>query len=488
MTIENEEVSDNVIAFEQNRAKKYGPTLLGADFNDEADANEAREIMEAEDELLKKMNLKHAFITGGGPLPRVLSEIYNPITDQVGYELKTVESIHVTYSNQTAVSGDKVMELGRWWIKHIGRREYSQIFFDPGLPTEYKNCFNLWRGIRYPAVAGVWKKTRKHIWDILCNKDPVKFKYVIRWFAWMIQNPDKRAEVALVFKGKQGSGKGIILNQFIKILGENGMQVTNIKHLTGQFNIHLAKSVYLYADEAYNPGDRQSEGIIKSLITEPTIATEGKFMNMQISKNCLHVVMSSNEDWVVPITADSRRFFINETDNKWTRDNSTDADRETYFNALNKEIASGGTEAMHYFLQNIDLKDWHPRSAVPKTEEMERQKTVSLSHTHKALYYMLMDGIFPGVISEHGEYLVTPQVLRDYIGDCFPELKNVKKLSFDTATDDLGIRVIKHKSVGMNSYLFPPLAQLRNAWKRKNFPGVFDEPNTWRLRGKQTDF
>ena len=453
-------------------------------FGDE-DAGIIRSIVENEDIPLQTMNSRHAFISSYGGKPMILCNTYEPLTDSMQYDFRTAEAIMLQYCNQTAQLGDKIIELGRWWVRHANRREYETVFFDPTLPQEHKGCFNLWRGITFPKKQGNWKKIRTHIWKILCNKDKEKFKYVIRWFAWAIQNPGTPAEVALVFKGNQGSGKGTILNMFVKIFGEHGMSISNVEHLTGSFNAHLAKCVFLMVDEAYNPKDRESEGVLKSLITEPRLAIEKKFQDTKVGKNCLHIAMSSNEDWVVPVNADSRRFFINETDNMYTNGRAEESVKQAYFDALNKEINNGGTEAMHYALASLDLKGWKPRVNVPKTEEFAKQQLIGMQHARKSVFYLLSDGIFPGTLSEHGEFIISYKVFMDYIGDLYPEMKQIKASAIRRELELIGVREVKHKTLGINSFLFAPLAELRKRWKRAGLAGEFEEPNEWRFRAKQ---
>jgi Family of unknown function (DUF5906)/Prophage CP4-57 regulatory protein (AlpA) len=58
--------------------------------------------------------------------------------------------------------------------------------------------------------------------------------------------------------------------------------------------------VLLFADEAFWAGDKQGENVLKALITEPTLAIEPKGKDLLTVKNCLHIMMASNNEWVVP--------------------------------------------------------------------------------------------------------------------------------------------------------------------------------------------
>ena len=44
----------------------------------------------------------------------------------------------------------------------------------------------------------------------IANGDAKFFWYFYKWLAWMVQNPDKPAEVAVFVRGGKGDGKGVL--------------------------------------------------------------------------------------------------------------------------------------------------------------------------------------------------------------------------------------------------------------------------------------
>ena len=147
---------------------------------------------------------------------------------------------------------------------------------------------------------------REHIRTVMTSSAEM-FDYVIRWLAWAVQHPDERAEVALVFKGGKGVGKGTLGNAMCRIFGQHAVHISHAKYLTG-FNAHLRDASFCFADEAYWPGDKAAEGNLKRLITEPTLLIEGKGRDAISVENMLHVMMASNEDWIVPASQGERRW------------------------------------------------------------------------------------------------------------------------------------------------------------------------------------
>src|SRR5262249_16163492 len=132
----------------------------------------------------------------------------------------------------------KTMQLGKWWLHNADRREYQTTIFDPSSPPtnvgDGSKYYNLWQDFAVEAKKGSWKLTKKHIWMVFCNKDKKKFKYVMRWPAWLVQNPGSRAESVLIFRGKRGAGKGFLFTQLVRLFGRHGLVISNSEHLTGK--------------------------------------------------------------------------------------------------------------------------------------------------------------------------------------------------------------------------------------------------------------
>lgn len=436
---------------------------------------------------LAQMNEKHAFIHSLGGKPMVLSHVYNEFFMKDIVEFITPESVIMRYSNQVAPESspmDKNIPMGKWWLGCAHRKEYETATFEPDKPAgEYsrngKLIFNTWEGFAIEPKRGSWKHTLKHIYEILCNKDRAKFKYVMRWLAWCVQNPGRQAEVALIFKGKKGAGKGAILTHFSKIFGRHGIVIANREHLTGKHNAHLESSCFLFADEAYKPGDREVEGILKNLITEPSLAVEPKFRNLKITRNCLHICMATNDEWIIPATEDERRFFINQVDNKYAKGECSDYKREQYFKKVWEELEADGLNAMLYDLKYMQLEEYHPRYGIPMTEELKKQISMSLPKVKTAMFYFLEEGLFPGV-KEDNKYLITIESLLEYIHNL--DQHNYKTISRKVLTSLLTeIGIPTHRTSFKRYWHFPELGAARQLWNEKVTECPWDVSATWQM-------
>ncbi len=420
----------------------------------------------------------------------VMGHIYDEVFERPVLEFIAPADFKIRFGNmkvgvfkstsRTALPSD--VGAGKFWLEHKQRREYSSIVFNPKKPKEYApdperpdaKVYNLWEGLSCEPKKGSWKRMKKHIWDVMCNRDHKKFKYVMKWFAWTFQNLETRAEVALVFKGKQGAGKGVLLSQFKHIFGQHYLTIASSDHFTGKFNHHLRKVVFLFADEAYDPKDRESEGKMKQLITEPCFPVEAKFHDATLAANRLHIVMATNNERIIVAAEDTRRFFVNQVDNRYAKGQGcTSQQRINYFKPIWDEMDNGGREAMTWDFINYDLRNWHPRDDIPETEELKAQRRLQYV-PQNAVSDWLELGEFPGKLLSSGVYQVKASLLEQHMREKIPMLKDPRIITWrklQEMFERMGLSK-KHGTVKRNGdgmvYLFKELHLSRADWDAAN--------------------
>jgi hypothetical protein len=284
--------------------------------------------------------------------------------------------------------GTKWVDLGSWWLEHQQRRQYDGVVFRPAGARIINNRYNLWTGWGVEPKQGDWSLLRRHIREVLAAGDEDVYQYIMNWLAWAVQHPDQQAEVALVFIGERGSGKGTLGKALSKIFGQHALHLSSPEHLTGRFNAHLRQCCFLFADEAYGPKDKTAEGSLQRLITEDTLTIEQKGRDPIEVPNLLHPMMASNNEWVVPAGAHERRFMVQKVSEAHRQD-------PAWFKPLYKQMREGGYEAMLFDLLARKLGDWHPRDIV-HTEALTGQQEESLSALDEWWLELLQTGVLAG--------------------------------------------------------------------------------------------
>ena len=129
------------------------------------------------------------------------------------------------------------------------RRQYSGITFQPAGAKVINGKMNLWQGWGVTPKSGDWSLTRDHMFEVLAAGDDDAYQYLMNWLAWCVQHPDRRAEVAVVFKGRRGTGKGTLGNAMCRIFGQHAVHISIADHLTGKFQQSLARCLFPVCDE-----------------------------------------------------------------------------------------------------------------------------------------------------------------------------------------------------------------------------------------------
>ncbi len=152
-------------------------------------------------------------------------------------------------------------------------------------------------------------------------------KHFINWFACALQTR-KKLMTAYVLKGEQGAGKGLLFSYIIKpLFGEIQTMQVEDEQLKSPFNGYMKNVCFVAFNEVAhsNYGRNSLNSKIKSIITDPTITINEKFIQAYTIKNCVNCIFFSNESVPLFVERGDRRFNIVETGGaltgfKWFRD------------------------------------------------------------------------------------------------------------------------------------------------------------------------
>lgn len=459
-----------------------GGALLNGQFNGEY-ALPDELSRPVNDSPLIDLNARYACIGDLGGKCLVLGWVPSKVDDSINVpSFQSFKSFAERFANRyirvRKQKGEEEVEepvqIGTYWLKWRRRRSFEGIDLVPNAPeTLPGNMLNLWQGFAVKPAPGRWERMQAHIAEILAESNADCLDYITRWSAWAVQHPGERAEVALVFRGDKGAGKGTFAHALRRMFGQHGLHISNAKHLVGSFNAHLRNCLLLYADEAFWAGDKQGESVLKALITEPVQMIEQKGVDAQQWKNRVHLIMTANAEWVVPASHDERRYAVFNVSNRRLKD-------EKYFAALYKELREGGLAAMLHDLMQVDLKDWHPRR-IPNTEALRQQKARSMSLQESWWESLLQEGCIPAAPKDTPD-IAMAHYLMNHARDFAPRLKDLSSAALGRFLAEHGC-IKLHRATG-NAWRFPELPQARAAWERR-YNGWRWEMQTERWSTKQ---
>jgi hypothetical protein len=449
---------------------------------------------EVEDPLLRELNDKHAVIGSIGGKCRITTFERSAFGEHSRemLQLHSQADLLLRYANRTVdfdVGNGKVVtkKAGHWWLDHPMRRQYEGIVFDPSREGDADGYMNLWRGFSVAPKDGGYPLFRELVEKVLASGDATVAAYLWKWTAWLIQNPHRPAEVAIVFRSDQGTGKGTFARTLGRLFGQHFAHVSSSREVTGNFNAHMRDCVLLFADEAFLGGSHDAIGTLKRIITEPTIRVEQKGVDSAEWPNRLHVIAASNEEWVVPAGPDERRFAVLDVSDARKEDHE-------WFAALEAELEGGGLAALLHDMLTMDLGDWHPRRGRPQTAALTDQKVSSLRGLESFWFEYLQSGDLPiGRRDGDGVWMSSTHLL-DHIN---VRLRSGRRFSTNTLSALLGKPQSNHDrsraggmgfekqrqrgGQGLCGYVIPSLAEARRRWDERRFVFPWDEAERWTL-------
>ena len=172
--------------------------------------------------------------------------------------------------------------------------------------------------------------------------------------------------------------------------------------------------------------------------------------------NVLHIIMSSNNDWVVPAGHGSRRYAVYKVSSAHVGDFG-------YFNELNAELDKGGVEAMLWDLLRLDLGEWHPKE-IYETSALVEQKQHSLRGLDAWIEVILQEGVLPVPFSSKYPNRCLSQHLLAAALKHNPHTNSsrvAKKLQAILKVEDFNNKDVR-------GWEFPPLPECRKLWEAHN--------------------
>jgi hypothetical protein len=301
-------------------------------------------------------------------------------------------------------SQQKIIPFFKWFTEHPDLRPPMRAVFDPRRqsgPLEGTNEFNLWNGFGVrpePIHDEKLDVILRHIRDIICSGDKKKWKYLMRYLAWTVQNPERPAEVAVVFQTLfEGAGKNALGDLMVKIFGRHGRICGNRESLIGT---HATNELicFMLLDGALFHGDKQTADMLKSIITGGMRTINPKYQAERDIVNRLTIFIFSNHEFVVPARYGARRFVIYSVSEAraFTNDLAKRRENIEYFKRYEWAVTNGGAgQFLHYLLTSKLPDGWHPRQII-RTEELAEHQRASMPSTYKWLLACVEEGKLVG--------------------------------------------------------------------------------------------
>jgi hypothetical protein len=148
----------------------------------------------------------------------------------------------------------------------------------------------------------------------LVNYHGYRFHYIINWLAYMFVFLIK-SQVAIVLRGAQGSGKGILFTNIIaSLFGKDYSFTVGNKTLKSQFLGSVFENrLFININEMSHDlkSNKELKNSLKELVTDEEFAGEKKYENISKPiKLTAQILITSNEAYILEIEPGDRRFTV----------------------------------------------------------------------------------------------------------------------------------------------------------------------------------
>lgn len=319
-------------------------------------------------EVIERLNKDHAFVLAGGDVVILREGVDAWGEPEVRFiKVSAFKLLHGTHFIDTGKR-----EPQTWadaWLESPLRRQYLGVCFAPdGAPDEY---YNVWRGFAVEPREGDVSLWENHVYGVLADGSKTAGDYIMAWFADLIQHPGTKCETALVLRGDEGSGKTLPGKIVGSLFPAHYSLIDDPRYVTGNFNVHMESCLLLQADEGFWAGDKQAEGRLKGLVTSDVHYIERKQVDAYRVRNLIRLMVTSNNEWVIPAGYGSRRWAVFDVSSKHVNDGE-------YFDPLATWGRSEeGRAALLHYLMNFDL-GMVDLKRIPDTDALFEQRVSTM--------------------------------------------------------------------------------------------------------------
>ena len=267
------------------------------------------------------------------------------------------------------------------WIEDSKRRSYKEIKFIPSFENN-QDIFNSFKGFCYEKDEfGSYNDETIEIFknhlSLLTNHDENSVEYLIKYLAHLIQKPQEKPRVGLLFKSKQGYGKDTLMDLLDKLIGKcHIMRTADIDDVFGSYNVGIRDKLVMVLNELEGKNGYSHKEKIKNFITEDKTIIREKYITQYEQINYIRLIILTNNLNPIEVSYDDRRMVIFKAFHI--------KPNKEYFDKLHDVINSKeAVNDIFQYLANYDIEEFEPSKERPKTDAYNDMKEHNTNPIYK---------------------------------------------------------------------------------------------------------
>lgn len=238
--------------------------------------------------------------------------------------------------------------------------------------------YNIWRDSTIEAKPGDFSIFLDHMARMI--PDEVERSYALDYMAMVVQNPARKVNYALLFRGAQGTGKSWIGRMMTAIIGSPNVVFPSNDEVLSNWTVWTEGSSLAVIEELMARGRLDMANRLKPIITEPTLRIEEKKRSIYTIPNHLNLIAFTNHEDALPIEAGDRRWLVISSAMKPMD--------EAYYDRLFAFLSGEGPAAVKHYLLNRQVQ-LNPKGMAPNTKGKAEMRRRTLSEAEQYLAELL---------------------------------------------------------------------------------------------------
>lgn len=281
---------------------------------------------------------------------------------------------------------------------------------------------------------------------------------LIDWLAYVVQNPGKRVNWALLLQGAQGSGKSYFVKMLQLIMGDH---VRNLDPtaIAGRFTGWAHGALVIGVEEIRISGTNKYEVLdrMKPFITNDTVQIEEKGRDHRTVPNFTSYLMLTNHKDAIPLTSGDRRYCVIfsriQSEEQLYREKGGEKGAEEYFEKLFSETERRADALARFLLDRKISKEFNPRGRAPDTKARQMMMSVATSPDRLAL---------EDAIAKHECEVINSELLDithlnslcEMEGDEIPKNRTLTAILLEMGYEQIEKKRIKIRKTGRCHYIW----------------------------------
>jgi hypothetical protein len=289
-------------------------------------------------------------------------------------------------------------------LDHLRGEVVSGTMYRPDVPARFFEA----DGLRYlnsflpesvpeadptPKNRKAWRRCVRHIFAMYGKTG----KDLIRWMAYVVQNPGRKVRWAPLLQGIEGDGKTTIGVMMEAAIGPANFRTVSNEALASDFNSWAEGRMVGFLEEIYTAatGRKHVHDKLKVIITNSRIGVVSKGKDERQVRNVINIMAATNREGAINISAGDRRFRVLRS-KYLDRADLLKERPEEYFTALYREIETH-PGAIRHGLLSVNLSNFNPNVA----PEMTDAKQAMIADARDPLEASIAEVIAQGGIGLH---------------------------------------------------------------------------------------